>query len=327
MISVSDLFEVRYGVNLELNGLTPDSSGINFVSRTARNNGVSGKVARIPDIEPLPAGTVTVAGGGSVMESFLQPEPYYSGRDLFYLTPKVELTDAQKLYYCACLRANRYQYNYGRQANRTLKDIRVPAPSDLPEFVSAANLSEFDDSHARALSLPSNEALNPCPDHTALMPLRHLFEIRPGNSLGLNRLTVTSSASGVPFISRKTGSNGVAAHVEPIAELPPNPPGELTVALSGQGGRLSTFLQARPYYTGFHVACLKPRIPMSSAMLLYYCACVYANRFRFGFGRQANRTLGDILVPMPKSSEGWTMMERYIQSLPFSSQVVPSNHD
>ena len=87
---VSDLFWVNYGVNLELNALELDKNGINFVSRTAKNNGVSAKVKRINGVDPLPAGTITVAGGGSVMETFLQMVPYYSGRDLYYLTPKVE---------------------------------------------------------------------------------------------------------------------------------------------------------------------------------------------------------------------------------------------
>ena len=44
LIRVSDLFEVKYGSNLELNKLERDPAGINFVSRTERNNGVSAKV-------------------------------------------------------------------------------------------------------------------------------------------------------------------------------------------------------------------------------------------------------------------------------------------
>lgn len=140
MLKVSDIFEVKYGVNLELNALTQARDGINFVSRSAKNNGVSARVLSIPGIEPIPAGTISVAGGGSVMESFLQTDPYYSGRDLYYLTAKTPLSDQEKLYYCACLRANKYRYNYGRQANRTLKDIYIPSPEDVPEWVSETML-------------------------------------------------------------------------------------------------------------------------------------------------------------------------------------------
>jgi hypothetical protein len=138
MMRVDEIFEVKYGVNLELNALRQDPHGINFVSRTARNNGVSARVERLPNIPPIPAGTISVAGGGSVMESFLQNDEYYSGRDLYYLKPKIHLTDSQKLYYCACLRANKYRFNYGRQANRTLKEILIPSPDNIPHWVNEA---------------------------------------------------------------------------------------------------------------------------------------------------------------------------------------------
>jgi len=144
LVRVAKLFDAIYGVNLELNRLTPDINGINFVSRTARNNGVSARVKRLPDVQPIPAGMLTVAGGGSVMESFLQPEPFYSGRDLFYLKPKVEMTDQVKLFYCVCLRANKYRFNYGRQANRTLKDIELPEPDSIPSWVMHTDLDDLE---------------------------------------------------------------------------------------------------------------------------------------------------------------------------------------
>jgi hypothetical protein len=135
MVRVSDVFEVVYGVNLELNALTRDPNGINFVSRTARNNGVSARVRLVKGVVPLPAGCLTVAGGGSVLETFVQPEPFYSGRDLYVLIPQHKLSLQQKLFACMCIKANKYRYNYGRQANRTLKDLRIPDPSKMPDWV------------------------------------------------------------------------------------------------------------------------------------------------------------------------------------------------
>lgn len=136
LIPLSKLFNVTYGVNLELNRMTPDPSGIPFVGRSERNNGVTARVASVGEINPIPAGTLSVAGGGSVLATFLQPEPYYSGRDLFYLTALESMTDSQKLYYCACIRANRYRYSYGRQANKTLRDLLIPAMSEIPNWAN-----------------------------------------------------------------------------------------------------------------------------------------------------------------------------------------------
>lgn len=135
LVKVSALFEVKYGVNLELNKLTIDDTGVNFVSRTANNNGISAKVQLLPDVQPIEAGVLTVAGGGSVLETFLQPAPFYSGRDLYFLRPRRAMTVEQKLFYCMCIRANKYRFNYGRQANRTLRDLMVPAMEQIPDWV------------------------------------------------------------------------------------------------------------------------------------------------------------------------------------------------
>lgn len=87
-----------------------------------------------------------------------------------------------------------------------------------------------------------------------LKKLNEVFDIRYGHSLELNRMTLTDSERGIAFVSRKARDNGVSAFVKPVKGLPPAIAGELTVALGGQGGALSTFLQERPFYTGRDVS-------------------------------------------------------------------------
>lgn len=138
-----------------------------------------------------------------------------------------------------------------------------------------------------------------------LAELSSVFEVRYGHSLELNRLTQISLADGgVPFVSRKMGDNGVAAFVRPIPDVVPAAGGSLSCALSGNGV-LSTFVQDRPFYTAFHVAILEPKIEMSKSQLLYYCLCIVANRYRYSFGRQANRTIKSLLIPDPSCMPGW----------------------
>lgn len=137
LVKLDSLFDVKYGTNLELNALVQSENGINFVSRTANNNGVSARVRRIENLEPIQAGVLTVAGGGSVLETFLQPEPFYSGRDLYYLTPKVKMSVPEKLFYACCIRANKYKYSYGRQANKTMKNLLIPDIKDIPKWVNS----------------------------------------------------------------------------------------------------------------------------------------------------------------------------------------------
>jgi hypothetical protein len=134
-VPVSEIFSVHMGTNLELVRLTRDPGGINFVSRTAKSNGVTAKVSLIDGIKPTPGGVLSVAGGGSVLETFAQFEPFYSGRDLFYLKPKEKMCPEELLFYAACMRENRSRFSYGRQANRTMKDLLLPSRDAIPSWV------------------------------------------------------------------------------------------------------------------------------------------------------------------------------------------------
>lgn len=131
--SVSDLFEVVYGVNLELVNCVEttksDPDAIAFVSRTESNNGVSAYVKPVSSVEPQPENTITVAGGGSVLATFLQTQPFYSGRDLYLLYPKEDISIPAKLFVITVIKANKYRYNYGRQANVTLPSLKLRLPS------------------------------------------------------------------------------------------------------------------------------------------------------------------------------------------------------
>lgn len=135
--TVETLFDVIYGTNMELVALEKDTteSGINFVSRTSKNNGVSAKVKLVKNVSPIKGHVLSVAGGGSVLETFLQIDPFYSGRDLFYLKPRVKMTEEELLFYCVCIRANMFRYSYGRQANKTLKTLKIPDITAIPRYV------------------------------------------------------------------------------------------------------------------------------------------------------------------------------------------------
>jgi hypothetical protein len=61
---------------------------------------------------------------------------------------------------------------------------------------------------------------------------------------------------------------------------------------------LSAFLQEQNFYTAQNIAVIKPKIEYTWRELLFYCMCITKNRFRYwAFGREANSTLKDLLVP------------------------------
>lgn len=67
---LKDIAKLSYGTKLDKNKMTYTNPTINFVSRTANNNGVSDLVDRINNLEPFPKGTMTLAFGGSVGSCF-----------------------------------------------------------------------------------------------------------------------------------------------------------------------------------------------------------------------------------------------------------------
>ena len=138
---VNELFEVKYGINMELDTCIEaepgDKDAVNFVARTESNNGVSARVKPVEGKEPQPAGLITCAGGGSVLSTFLQEEPFYSGRDLYLLIPLYPMSKLAKLFCITVIKANKYRYSYGRQANITLPYLELMLPANAegaPDF-------------------------------------------------------------------------------------------------------------------------------------------------------------------------------------------------
>lgn len=118
-MKIKDLFDYKYGVNLELlncqETFVNDNSSVNFVARTSLNNGVVSRVKLIDGLLPQKAGTLSLAVSGSVLSCFVQTEDYYSGRDLYVLTPKINLSLEQKLFYSMCINKNIIDIVMGEQ--------------------------------------------------------------------------------------------------------------------------------------------------------------------------------------------------------------------
>ena len=154
LIPLKELFTPMYGVNLELVNVEEcrknDYNSIRFVSRTEINNGVSAYVRRMVEVPPNPAHTISVAVSGSVLSSFYQDKEYYSGRDLYYLLPNRKMSKEEMIFYAFCIKANKYKYNYGRAANKTLKDILLPA--EMPDNFKKITFNK--------ISVPSDKGIS-----------------------------------------------------------------------------------------------------------------------------------------------------------------------
>lgn len=312
MKKLEDLFEVRNGVvssGLSISS-TPALNCIPYLRpASTQQRTISGWVSKseVGSKNIYPEGTLFVStnGEGSHSYSYVSTFKFACNSDVSVLIPKREMTINEKVYYARCITMNRYKFSYGRKPKgERLKQIELP--DVLPLWVHLVKPSDFWKALKRikSLSLPSHDFYGKIKNQS-FVRVHDIFDVKYGHSLELNRLLLLSKKEGgVPFVSRVMGNNGISAYVAPIDGLAPIQGGVLSCALGGNGV-LSTFLQETPFYSGRDSAYLVPKMQLSTEELLYYCSCIWQNRFRFSYGRQANRTLKDLLIPSRDSIPDW----------------------
>ena len=218
LVKVSDLFTIKYGNSLELINLvqckSTDKNSVPFVSRTENNNGVSAYVEMELDVDKNSAHTLTVAVGGSVLSTFYQPLPFYTGFHVLVLEPKKEMSAVEMLFYAKCISANKYKYNYGRQANKTLKNILIPSqiPEELKNKLTAYH-KELEKSISQKPFIDKKIKLEI--DKWGEFELRKLFKIEKGE-----RLTTydrIQDKDNIPLIVASSENNGVVDFISQLS--------------------------------------------------------------------------------------------------------------
>lgn len=312
LVPLSDIFAVSRGPDLELNALTEQEDGVPFVSRTAENNGVSAYVTKLEDVPTVPANTLSVALGGTPLATFLQKRPYYSGRDVAYLTPLEPMADSELLYYAACISANRYRYSYGRQANRTLKSLLLPARSEIPAWVAERNEGSLEVLAAEGLSSPSQETLDT--SHWRQFRFVDLFEITRG--VGPSLAEIKDSVGSTQYVTASDRNNGVAAR---CAAKPTHKGRCITIAKDGAPG--VTFYQPAPFCANSHVHVLRRRDgDINAAVGMFLATVIRLEMPKYSYGRAWGfQRLLQSTLRLPADREGrpaWSEMERLVTSLP-----------
>lgn len=316
--SVSEIFDVRYGHSLELNALehSNPTKGVAFVSRQMGRNGISAYVAPIDGVEPAPAGDISCAlGGNGVLTTYIQEADFYCGRDVAILRPRILLTKQQVLFYCLCIKTNRYRYSYGRQANKTLAKLIIPSVDEIPEWVASVDLDQIKDAKDALSAIDTPEI---SPGDWSEFRYDALFDIKKGQ-----RLTKNEMAEGeTPFIGAIDSNNGYRQYVSALAN---HPGGTITVNYNGNGVA-EAFYQSAPFRASDDVNILYPKFEMNAYAALFICALIRREKYRFSYGRKWNLgRMKEAIIRLPVTSTGdpdWEFIEGYIRSLPYSKSIA-----
>ncbi|MDE0100702.1 MAG: restriction endonuclease subunit S [Truepera sp.] len=317
LVKISDVFDVSYGSNLELVNLKQcESTGkhaIPFVSRDGKNNGVSAYVERVPDTEPNPAHTLSVAlGGSSVLSTFYQPLPYYSGFHVFVLVPKRKLSVIEMLFHARCISANQYKYSYGRQANRTLREILIP--SKIPPWLEV-ELQSFYKKDSKSLSNKAliDQDISLETQNWESFELTRLFNIKGSKTTPLLKLEGIGVGQ-YPFVTTRATNNGVRGFYDHYTEC-----GNVIAVDSAVLGYCT--YQSNPFSASDHVEKLIPAFKMSKYVALFLTTILNMEQYRFNYGLKCSQgRLKELTIKLP-SKDGcpdFEFMEKYIKSLPYS---------
>ena len=313
MKRLDEIFEIKNSQSLELLNCEQIENGICFVSRTSANNGIVARVKLLDELEPMPANAITVALGGSVLSSFYQDEPFYTAFHIACLYPKVELTKEQMLYYAYVIEENKYRYNYGRQANRTLKNILIPDITELPDYVNKISITDYQFDKEPIL----NKRLSLNADDWKWFELQEIFDIYTSS----DKNYLESKDGSVPYVSSTQFNNGVSTYVQSDTVQNEN---TITVARNGSVG--STFYHSYNYCASpDDVRIFSPKFNLNKYIGIFLCVLIEKEKYRFAYGRKfGTKRMKITKIKLPITTNGtpnWQFMEDYIKSLNYSKEL------
>ncbi len=319
LVKISDLFTIKYGNSLELINLvqckSTDKNAVPFVSRTEKNNGVSAYVKAEIDIEPNPTHTLSVAVSGSVLSTFYQHLPFYTGFHVLILEPKKEMGVIEMLFYAKCISVNKYKYNYGRQANKTLKNILIPArvPTELNNRLVSyhkellKNISNKPFIHKK-IKLEINKWKH--------FELSKLFKIQGSKTTPLLELEEYGKGK-YPYVTTQAANNGIEGFYDHYSE-----DGNILTVDSAVLGYCS--YQSLSFSASDHVEKLIPKFKINKYIALFLVTILNLERYRYNYGRKCSQTrMKEINIKLPekKGNPDFEYMENYIKSLSYSSSL------
>lgn len=311
LIQVQDLFEVYKGKSY-FKDFIEDKKGLNYITTSEKNQGVKTKVHQNSNYKIFPKNTITVALQGSVMSSFVQQEDFYLQTHVAALIEKRPLTIRQKLYYCLCFSANSNRFSFGRKANTTFSTLEIPAPEEIPSWVETIELPQQMTGKAK-----SNEKVElPPVSEWKVFKYTDLFKLEKARGPKISEVkNITGSTA---YISATSENNGVKC----FCNVKPEHEGKRITC----GHLGDCFYQEAPFI-GSNIVIMNPKFPINRQIGLFIITILNQNKFLFSYaggGVAGLSKLSKMSLSLPVTSEGqpdYDLMERYINSLPYSANL------
>lgn len=335
-VNISEIFKISYGNKLDLCDMTIKKNGIAFISRSSNNNGISGYVEKLENIEPYPANCLTIALGGSIGCTFLQKQPFYTAQNVAVLKPVESLPDAVLLVISTLIQkeCEKRFVAFGRELNKHInKDftIKLPFVNGKPDWSILENIvaSSIIPKLPHRISNLFNGVKMNNPQSNNVLPLnidtwqwfslgdKKLFTIKGSKTTPLKELEL-SGRGDYPYITTQAKNNGVSGFYNMYTEK-----GGCFTIDSAVAGYCSW--HEEDFSASDHVEKLIPNFPCNNYIAMFLTTIINLERYRYNYGLKCSQTrIKNMKVKLPVDSSGnpdWQYMEAYIKGLPYSSNL------
>jgi len=310
-----DDFIIEYPPTLIYSEQVQDKKGINFVGSGGKNNGVVSRVKCNPKNKLYKKGSITVPLKGSTMMAFVQPEDFYVAHQIAVLIPKKPMSLQLKQYYCLCLRNNAYRFSYGRQADRSLKNLELP--EKIPSWVKTDILD------IKGLDAPiSSKSIKLELGKWKWFSYDSLFDIEKGY---YNKRPVESGS--VNFISASASNNGITDKIERTV-IEKMYDGNCITIVNNGASTATAFYQEEEFTSSHDVNILRiKKKTLNPFIAMFLLPLFNLEKTRFSYGRKwrierMKKTKIKLPVNDKNREPDWKFMEDYIKSLSYSSNLT-----
>ena len=341
---LKDIATLTNGNKFDKNKMSHDNPSINFVSRTGFNNGISDFVDKIEGAEPYPAGAITLALGGSVGSTFVQPQPFYTGQNVGVIEFENKSEKMKQFVAVVLNKVCSTQFSaFKNEINKHFKrDLAIPLP--LKSSADPSNYTQQDidwtymetvmsrvttRAKERLTSLPQPTDKKKTPVDTSAwgeFVVGELFDCNTTKTFYPNKSKLPSGDT--PYITRSTYDNGISGYYDDINN-------EFTIegdclTIGAEGG--IAFWQPKPFIAGVKVYTIRhPQLNESTA--LFVASLINANSTNYNYTNArvlAKIKAEPIKLPLKPSADpsnytqqdiDWNYMENFMKAIEEKAQT------
>lgn len=229
------------------------------------------------------------------------------------LYPKQKLSLAEKLFYCMCIKANAYRYAWGRQANKTLKNIDLP--DKVPDWVVETKISPI----CSKIKEEPNKIHVSDWEYFKLGGKDGIFQFENCKCSNAGELDIGND---IFYIGAKKNDNGVMKKVAYNEKLVTK--GNCIVFICDGQGSVGYTNYMDVDFIGSTTLAVGRNNDLNKYNALFLVTVLDLERPKYSYGRKYKKHLQDTKIKLPATEEGkpdYEFMEKYIKSLKYSDRI------